>query len=1489
MAAGLVWLLVLILINSLQGFRHASYEVITPKKLKPRYGQEPQGVNYWLQIEGVGYVVRLKQKKGFVLKHFPVFTYGKEGNLQVDYPFIRDDCYYHGFMQDKPFSLAALSTCSGGLRGLLQVENKTYGIEPVEGSASFQHMVYKTEEKEGAAKMWCGLTEEGPANQEAMIRNIEEGEGKSGPGPPWWTHTRYAKVAVVVEHERYVEFGKNETHVALQVLDVIHSADSVFRLIGVQVSLVGLVIWSENNFIPIGDSLDVVLEDFNTWRKDLLAPHLKHDAAHLFMYKSFATTVGIAFVEGICDPENAAGAESYTTTHLHEFALIFAHELGHNLGMLHDTDDCTCNQSVCVMSPYQTKSSKFSNCSFISYYTLVTEGNTDCLLIPPDVEERYAFKYCGNKVVESGEQCDCGSKAACERDPCCQSNCMLRSGALCAFGKCCANCQYRRAGSVCRERVDHCDLPEYCSGTSEWCPEDFYVQDGAPCSSNSFCYHGRCSTHADQCKMIFGHGVKRASEDCFRQVNAQGDRFGNCGITYGSYQECKAEDSLCGRLQCENVKQLPSLMDHSTIIQTSVGQRKCWGTDYHPGTGRTDIGAVKDGTFCGQNMMCIDKKCTNVSLLKYDCNTTKCHHQGQCNNLKHCHCFYGWAPPDCLAEGGGGSIDSGPPPDYRFRAGNPTDSCCGQNPPPPPHQVESPPPSWFQSDSCCRELDNQSEWDTLKDSFVLPEKMTRSLMCLLVFILKNILQEIAGQTQPQGFSYAAHEVIIPRKLAPRYGQQEPQAINYWLQIEGKGHMVCLKQKTDIIPKQFPVFTYSKEGDLQVDYPFIKDDCYYHGFIQDKPHSLAVLSSCSGGLRGMIRLGNKTYEIQPIQSSATFQHVIYHLEEKENGITLRCGLTEGERSSPKALISRSKNTGGKTKPGEDWWTHTRYVKNAVVVEHELYVQFDRNETLVAMQIMEIIHIANSFYKPLGIHVSLVGLEIWSEKNFIEIADSIKEALVTFNHWRRSTQVRRLKNDAGHFFVYKKFGSTLGLAHIAKVCDNNYASAIESYMTPSLARFALTFAHELGHILGMVHDGEYCTCGRHACIMAAIQAATDKFSNCSYDSYFGLRNSHCLFIPPDPDQIYKHNYCGNKIVEHGEECDCGSKHECRSDRCCQAKCTLRPGVACSFGKCCANCQYLPAGTICRENRSICDLPEYCNGTSEWCPQDLYVRNGAPCRDGAFCYNGSCSSHREQCREIFGWKATVASEVCFRNVNIQGDRFGNCGLRHGIYKKCSAKDILCGRIQCDNVDRFSLQEHRTIIQTHIGQRQCWGTDYHSGIEQADIGAVRDGTSCGTDLMCINGECTSVSLFKYDCNATTCHNRGRCNNLKHCHCDYGWAPPDCLKTGYGGSIDSGPPRPCKSHGGVTVGIIVFLLTGAGFCGWVVYYRNRIRHWMRIMTTRIYPEGNLEGRSGQRETQHVNHWLQFQEKGHVVHFKKKKGFVPKDFHAFTYSKERDP
>ncbi|XP_032069075.1 disintegrin and metalloproteinase domain-containing protein 20-like [Thamnophis elegans] len=694
--------------------------------------------------------------------------------------------------------------------------------------------------------------------------------------------------------------------------------------------------------------------------------------------------------------------------------------------------------------------------------------------------------------------------------------------------------------------------------------------------------------------------------------------------------------------------------------------------------------------------------------------------------------------------------------------------------------------------------------------------MSTCLQLLSVILLKIVQNAASGQAPPQGFRYASYDVIIPRKLSPKYGQEEPQDVSYLLPIEGNPHVVFLRQRRNFIPKVFPVFTYNTSGDLQVDHPFIKDDCFYHGFIQRKSPSRVTLSTCSGGLRGLIQMENKTYEIEPVQESSTFQHVVFRLEVEEEALQMTCGVGEEEQSHQEDIILETENVATKGIFGKSWWPHTRYVKVAIVIDYELYLRFHRNESFITMQVLDIVHTANSFYDPLSVHLSITGLVIWSQNNPINITSAAGSTLSQFNIWRRDHLLKILKNDVGHLLSYKYFGGTVGLAYVGTICSGHWASAIESYRTSSLLLISEIFAHELGHVLGMEHDEQFCYCEKSKCIMAAHAVETDKFSNCSYKDYFRRRNTRCLFVPPDTNTKFKFESCGNKRVEKGEQCDCGSQAQCKSDLCCQANCMLRPAAVCAFGLCCANCQYRQRGTVCRENISSCDLPEYCNGTSEHCPEDVHVQDGAVCNDGVYCYHGNCTTHDMQCKMIFGSGAIVASEVCFIEVNNKGDRFGNCGLKHGNYKKCDTGDSLCGRIQCKNIQMPSLEDHTTIIHTSTGDNECWGTDYHTGMKVNDIGAVRDGTPCGDNTLCIEGSCVNVSILKYDCNVTMCHNHGVCNTLKHCHCDVGWAPPDCRNRGCGGSIDSGPApliAQCKTNMKISSVAVILL----AFCHTIV------------------------------------------------------------------------
>ncbi|XP_036982744.2 disintegrin and metalloproteinase domain-containing protein 21 [Artibeus jamaicensis] len=646
--------------SGLSQARHSSSpEVVVPLKLtsKGRGAKAPGWLSYSIEFGGWRNIVHMRVKKLLVSRHLRVFTYSDQSALQEDQPFVPDDCYYHGYVQGVPESLVALSTCSGGFQGMLQINDLAYEIEPIRHSATFEHLVYKININETQSpRIRCALTQK-EVHQQLELEEAETTTLKQVSTDNWWTHSWFLELVVVVDKNFFVYSQSNFSKVQEDVFLVINIVDSIYQQLGTYVILVGIEIWNHENVFPM-ISIEQVLEDFARWKQIGLS-QLQYDAAHIFIKNSLISALGIAYVAGICRPPIDCGVNNFQGDPWPLFALTVAHELGHTLGMLHDEEFCLCGQSGCIMNAIRVPAERFTNCSY-GDFTKTTLNQGSCLHNLPSPGEVFMLKRCGNNVVEGEEECDCGSIKQCEQDPCCLLNCTLRTGATCAFGLCCKDCKFMPSGEVCRHQVNECDLPEWCNGTSHQCPEDGYVQDGVPCSDNAYCYQKRCNNHDEQCREIFGKSARSASQNCYEEVNSQGNRFGHCGLNGTAYLKCNSSDIFCGRVQCENVGDIPHLRDRSALQHTHVNGVTCWGISYHLEMSTPDVGEVKDGTVCGSRKICIHKKCVSLSLLSQVCLPQTCNMKGICNNKHHCHCGYGWSPPYCLYRGYGGSVDSGP-------------------------------------------------------------------------------------------------------------------------------------------------------------------------------------------------------------------------------------------------------------------------------------------------------------------------------------------------------------------------------------------------------------------------------------------------------------------------------------------------------------------------------------------------------------------------------------------------------------------------------------------------------------------------------------------------------------------------------------------------------------------------------------------------------------------------------------------------------------
>lgn len=250
----------------------------------------------------------------------------------------------------------------------------------------------------------------------------------------------------------------------------------------------------------------------------------------------------------------------------------------------------------------------------------------------------------------------------------------------------------------------------------------------------------------------------------------------------------------------------------------------------------------------------------------------------------------------------------------------------------------------------------------------------------------------------------------------------------------------------------------------------------------------------------------------------------------------------------------------------------------------------------------------------------------------------------NSWLRGEPAGVLNKDVVVLLSgWDFFGSTVGLATVEGACDLGLNAALV-YGEGPLASVSQTLAHELGHAIGMWHDGSGNQCPNEGFVMQAIYSEDGpyptEFSSCSLTSanqWLASGASSC--ISTDASPTFPQPVCGDGRVEGGEACDCGPDGCAGRNPCCNGDtCQLAAGALCAGEDGCCDldtCAPRPAaeGFVCRAARSSCDVAEVCTGGAA-CPDDEIGPSGETCQDGSWpgaCYRGECVSRGGYCEEL------------------------------------------------------------------------------------------------------------------------------------------------------------------------------------------------------------------------------------------------------------------
>uniref|UniRef100_A0A3Q4N2P6 ADAM metallopeptidase domain 11 n=1 Tax=Neolamprologus brichardi TaxID=32507 RepID=A0A3Q4N2P6_NEOBR len=520
-----------------------------------------------------------------------------------------EHCYYQGRLRGLPESWAAVSTC----HGLCEWDGRG-------GDGDDDDRPDQVREQQASG---------GLRRSKRSVRK-----------PSVQTETKYIELMVVNDNDMVSIYQEQ---------------------LNTRIVLVAMETWTSKNMMPVVEDPLITLQNFMKYRKDNIRE--QSDVVHLFSGRNFhSSRSGTAFTGGVCSPTRGGGINEYGN--VGAMAITLCQSLGQNIGMRwnnarNSAGDCKCPDAWvgCIMEDTGFHlPRKFSRCSVDEYIQFLLQGGGSCLFNKPN--KLLDPPECGNGFVEPGEECDCGSQLECARrgGACCKK-CTLTHDAMCSNGLCCSGCKYEQRGVVCRQAVNDCDIPETCTGDSSECSHNVHKLDGYMCdNSQGRCYSGRCRTRDGQCKGLWGYNS--ADRFCYEKLNAEGTEKGNCGPGPDGqgWLQCNKPDVLCGFLFCANVTMKPKFGDLQGEVTsfTLYHQNKyldCRGGHALLEDG-SDLGYVEDGTPCGPNMMCLERRCLPVAAFNLStCPGSNfgriCSDHGTCSNEVKCICDRDYTGKDC--------------------------------------------------------------------------------------------------------------------------------------------------------------------------------------------------------------------------------------------------------------------------------------------------------------------------------------------------------------------------------------------------------------------------------------------------------------------------------------------------------------------------------------------------------------------------------------------------------------------------------------------------------------------------------------------------------------------------------------------------------------------------------------------------------------------------------------------------------------------------
>lgn len=370
---------------------------------------------------------------------------------------------WKGSVEGQPGSLVRVSIDGSRVRGFVRSGGEVYVLEP---SGENGHEARLGSEILAASEpASCGAEHpaSGPSASTSMaaLTSAATTAPRSADSP-----MRLLDVSVVADAQFWNRFGQDAPG---HLQDLFNQVDGIYQAdLGIALQIRQMVIYTSASAQPFAttgtSAVEALVELANARSNDPTFSISAGDITHLVLGSDLGGPIGVAWLGGVCDPLNGTGLSQVTSRPGYLATVLVAHEIGHNLGALHDGQPgsgCESAPTGHIMWPtlYTSVEDSFSSCSAGAIENRISAASCIGEAIPVG---------CGDGVLDPGEECDDGNNTG---GDCCRLNCTFDlAGVPCAG-----------AGELCWDDV--CDGAGTCAS----------VPNNEPCSSGDACMDAHCS------------------------------------------------------------------------------------------------------------------------------------------------------------------------------------------------------------------------------------------------------------------------------------------------------------------------------------------------------------------------------------------------------------------------------------------------------------------------------------------------------------------------------------------------------------------------------------------------------------------------------------------------------------------------------------------------------------------------------------------------------------------------------------------------------------------------------------------------------------------------------------------------------------------------------------------------------------------------------------------------------------------------------------